>query len=124
GRLRRNVDIQTALQEQAFALYESTILQALRDVENALVAFSQEKIRRDTLQAAVIAGQSALALAQSQYNSGTIDFLRVLDAQRSLLTVQNQLALSDAEVASNLIRLYKALGGGWDANTQNTPQKS
>jgi len=124
GRLRRNVDIQTALQEQAFALYESTILQALRDVENALVAFSQEQIRRDTLQAAVIAGQSALALAQSQYNSGTVDFLRVLDAQRSLLSVQNQLALSDAEVASNLIRLYKALGGGWDANTQQTSPKS
>lgn len=124
GRLRRNVDIQTALQEQAFALYESTILQALRDVENALVAFSQEQIRRDTLQAAVTAGQSALVLAQSQYNSGTVDFLRVLDAQRSLLSVQNQLALSDAEVASNLIRLYKALGGGWDANTQQTSPKS
>jgi len=124
GRLRRNIDIQTALQEQALALYEATILQALRDVENALVAFAQEQTRRDTLQAAVKAGQSALELAQSQYNSGTVDFLRVLDAQRSLLTVQNQLALSDAEVASNLIRLYKALGGGWDANTPNTTPKS
>ena len=123
GRLRRNIDIQTALQEQALALYESTILQALRDVENAMVAFGQEQSRRDTLQTAVKSGQSALKLAQGQYSSGTIDFLRVLDAQRSLLTVQNQLALSDAEVASNLIRLYKALGGGWDANLQNTPPK-
>jgi len=92
-------------------------LQALSDVENALVAFAQEQTRRDTLQVAVKAGQSALELALFEYNSGTVDFLRVLIAQRALLTAQNQLALSDAEVASNLIRLYKALGGGWDANT-------
>lgn len=120
GRLRRKIDIQTALQEQALALYEATILQALSDVENALVAFAQEQSRRDTLEAAVKAGQSALELALFEYNSGTVDFLRVLVAQRSLLTAQNQLALSDAEVASNLIRLYKALGGGWDANTKAT----
>ena len=124
GRLRRAIDIQTALQEQALALYEATILQALRDVENALVAFGQEQSRRDTLQSAVTAGQKAFELAQGQYSSGTIDFLRVLDAQRSLLTVQNQLALSEAEVASNLIRLYKALGGGWDANSPNINPKS
>jgi outer membrane protein TolC len=124
GRLRRAVDIQTALQEQALALYEATILQALRDVENALVAFGQEQSRRDMLQSAVTAGQKAFELAQGQYSSGTIDFLRVLDAQRSLLTVQNQLALSKAEVASNLIRLYKALGGGWDANSPNINPKS
>ncbi|MEI7994008.1 MAG: efflux transporter outer membrane subunit [Methylococcaceae bacterium] len=124
GRLRRAIDIQTALQEQALALYEATILQALRDVENALVAFGQEQSRRDTLQSAVTAGQKAFELAQGQYSSGTIDFLRVLDAQRSLLTVQNQLALSEAEVASNLIRLYKALGGGWDVNSPNINPKS
>lgn len=124
GRLRRNIDIQSALQEQALALYESTILQALRDVENALIAFAQEQMRRESLQVAVNAGRNALELAQSQYSAGTIDFLRVLDAQRSLLTVQNQLALSEAEVASDLIRLYKALGGGWDANAKQTHEKS
>ncbi|MEQ1636101.1 MAG: efflux transporter outer membrane subunit [Methylococcales bacterium] len=124
GRLRCNIDIQTALQEQALALYESTILQALRDVENALVAFAQEQDRRDSLQIAVKAGLNALELAQSQYSSGTIDFLRVLDAQHSLLAVQNQLALSEAEVASDLIRLYKALGGGWDVTTHPTNTKS
>ncbi len=124
GRLRRNVDIQSALQEQALALYEATILQALRDVENALSAFGQEQSRCDDLQEAVKAGQKALELAQRQYSSGTTDFLRVLDAQRSLLTVQNQLALSETEVASNVIRLYKALGGGWDANSNNIEPNS
>ncbi|MCX7099454.1 MAG: efflux transporter outer membrane subunit [Methylococcales bacterium] len=113
GRLRSNVDIQTAIQEQAMAFYEATILQALRDVENALTAFAQEQSRRDTLRVAEQAGRSALALALQQYESGTVDFLRVLDAQRTLFSVQNQLVQSDAEVASNLIRLYKALGGGW-----------
>lgn len=116
GRLRKNVEIQNALQEQALALYEATVLQALRDVENALVAMAQEQDRRDTLLKAAAAATSALNLAQSQYSAGTSDFFRVLDAQRSLLSVQNQLALSHAEVASNLIRLYKALGGGWTAN--------
>ena len=121
GRLRRNIDIQTALQEQALALYEATLLQAQRDVENALVAWIQEQERRDNLHLAVIAGESALQLAESQYVAGTIDFLRVLDTQRSLLTVQNQLASSKAEVAANVIRLYKALGGGWEANAHNVP---
>jgi outer membrane protein, multidrug efflux system len=99
-------------------------LQGLRDVENALVSFDQEQSRRDTLQRAAEAGQNALALAQNQYQSGTIDFLRVLDAQRSLLSVQNQLVQSRADVASNLIRLFKALGGGWDAGMPATNSKS
>ncbi len=121
GRLRRNIDIQTALQEQALALYESTLLQAQRDVENALTTFLQEQLRRDNLQTAVDAGQRALKLAENQYESGTIDFLRVLDAQRSLLSVQIQFAASEAEVASDLIRLFKALGGGWDAHETTKP---
>lgn len=113
GRIRKNIEIQTALQDQALGLYEAAVLAALKDVENALVAYAQEQTRRDTLQDAVKAGQQAVELAEMQYRSGINDFQPVLSSQKSLLTVQTQLAASDAEVASNLIRLYKALGGGW-----------
>lgn len=116
GRIRSNISIQNALQEQALGLYQSTLLTALRDVENALTAYSEERKRRDALNAAVEAGISALALADTQYVSGLLDFQRVLDSQRSLLSAQIQLATSESEVAADIIRLYKALGGGWRAN--------
>ncbi|MGZ5057297.1 MAG: efflux transporter outer membrane subunit [Methylobacter sp.] len=116
GRIRSNISIQNALQEQALGLYESTLLTALRDVENALTAYSEERKRRDALNAAVEAGISALALADTQYISGLLDFQRVLDSQRSLLSAQIQLATSESEVAADIIRLYKTLGGGWRSN--------
>lgn len=120
GRIRSNIAVQTALQEQALATYEAAVLVALRDVENALVAYAQERQRRDALDTAAESGRHALQLAESQYAAGLIDFQRVLDSQRSLLTVQTQLAASQAETISNLIRLYKALGGGWPAGRDPT----
>lgn len=113
GRLRENVNIQSALQEQALLAYESAVRTAVEDTENALVAFAKEQNRRSYLQAATEAAQRAVTLAREQYESGLLDFQTVLDAQRSLLVLQDQLALSDGAVASNLIQLYKALGGGW-----------
>jgi len=119
GRIRSNINIQNALQEQALGLYQSTLLTALRDVENALTAYSEERKRRDALNAAVEAGIRALALADAQYISGLLDFQRVLDSQRSLLSAQTQLATSESEVAADIVRLYKALGGGWHANNNS-----
>lgn len=117
GRIRSNVKMQTALQEQALGLYQNTILTALKEVENSLTAYNQEWQRRDALKTSVAVGKEALTLAEQQYQAGTVDFQRVLDSQQSLLTAQNQLIESETEVASNLIRLYKALGGGWDVNS-------
>ncbi|ASF47730.1 RND transporter [Methylovulum psychrotolerans] len=122
GRIRSNVKIQTALQEQALGLYQNTILTALKEVEDSLNALNQEWQRRDALQASATAGKDALTLAEQQYQTGTTDFQRVLDSQQSLLTAQNQLVESEAETASNLIRLYKALGGGWDINATKPNQ--
>jgi NodT family efflux transporter outer membrane factor (OMF) lipoprotein len=122
GRIRSNVKIQTALQEQALGLYQNTLLTALKEVENSLTALNQERQRRDALKASATAGKQALTLAGQQYQTGTVDFQRVLDAQQSLLTAQNQLLESEAETASNLIRLYKALGGGWDINATASNQ--
>jgi outer membrane protein TolC len=82
-------------------------------VENALVAYAQEQRRRDSLREATKAARTAAELAQFKYQAGLTDFSNVLDAERSLLSFQDQLQQSDGAVTSNLIRLYKALGGGW-----------
>ena len=120
GRIRRNIEVQTALQEEALSYYEASVLTALEDVENALVAYSNEQTRRRSLVEAVQAGQSAFELARDQYVSGLVDFQTVLNMQQTLLSVQDQLAASDGEVTSDLIRLYKALGGGWIPVSSNT----
>jgi outer membrane protein TolC len=85
-----------------------------------LVAYAKQQRRRESLAAATSAAQAAVQLAQDQYRVGLVDFSNVLDAQRSLLSFQDQLAQSDGAVTSNLIRLYKALGGGWKCAEPDT----
>jgi NodT family efflux transporter outer membrane factor (OMF) lipoprotein len=113
GAIRQNIKVQTALQEQALIQYESTVLRALEEVENALVAYAKEQRRQESLTKATIAAKRAAALAQDVYEAGLVDFNNVLDAQRALLLIEDQLAQSEGAVTSNLVRLYKALGGGW-----------
>jgi multidrug efflux system outer membrane protein len=113
GAIRTNIQIQSAVQEQTMIQYESTVLSALEEVENALVAYAEEQIRRISLEEASDAAKQALELAQYKYQTGLTDFITVLDAQRSLLTYEDQLVQSAGSIASNLVRLYKALGGGW-----------
>jgi multidrug efflux system outer membrane protein len=113
GAIRQNIEVQSALQEQYLIAYETAVLSALEEVENALVAYAEEQQRRQSLSEATQAAQKAVELAQHKYQAGLTDFSNVLDAQRSLLSFQDQLAQSDGTVTSNLVRLYKALGGGW-----------
>jgi NodT family efflux transporter outer membrane factor (OMF) lipoprotein len=113
GAIRQNIEVQDALQEQTLRQYEATILTALEDVENSVTAFAEEQDRQDALMEATQAAQSAAELARDQYASGLIDFQTVLDAERSVLTAQEQLTQSQGQVTTNLISLYKALGGGW-----------
>lgn len=122
GRIRQNIEVQNALQEQALIAYESAVRGALLDVENALVAFAEEQNRRVAIKDAVQAAQSAAGLAANQYAAGLIDFQAVLETQRSLLNLEDQLSQSDAGIASNLARLYKTLGGGW--STESPREKS
>jgi len=119
GSIRANIEAQSAIQEQTMIQYESTVLSALEEVENALVAYVEEQIRRTSLEEAVDAAKQALDLAQFKYQTGLIDFITVLDAQRSLLTYEDQLAQSTGTITSNLVRLYKALGGGWTSLAQD-----
>jgi NodT family efflux transporter outer membrane factor (OMF) lipoprotein len=121
GAIRQNIEVQNALQEQALNQYEGTIRTALEEVENALVAYGEEQNRKQALAEATDAAQKSAELARNQYASGLIDFQSVLDAERSLLTFQDQLAQSRGQVTSNLISLYKALGGGWTAMTGAQP---
>jgi NodT family efflux transporter outer membrane factor (OMF) lipoprotein len=113
GAVRRNIEAQNARHEQALIQYESTVLRALEDVENALFAYAKEQARRDSLNKAAVAAERAEALAREQYQAGLVNFNNVLDAQRSLLVLRDELVRSEAAIISNLIRLYKALGGGW-----------
>jgi NodT family efflux transporter outer membrane factor (OMF) lipoprotein len=113
GAIRKNIEVQSALQEQYLIAYEAAVLGALEGVENALVAYAKEQERRQALSNAADAAREAVELATQEYQAGLTDFGNILDAQRSLLSFQDQLAESEGMVASNLIRLYKALGGGW-----------
>lgn len=113
GALRQNLNAQNALVDQAVATYEATVLAAYEEVENALAAWSNEQRRHAALVEAAASARRASELALVQYNSGLVDFQTVLTADRQLITLEDSLAVSDGEMTANLIRLYKALGGGW-----------
>lgn len=113
GAARAQVRVQEAALEQARVGYEATVLAALQEVEDALVALQGERERQVRLQAAAQAAGNAALLAQNRYQSGLIDFQAVLETQRTLLSTQDGVATSAANVALGHVRLYKALGGGW-----------
>lgn len=113
GRTRQQIEIQNARQEEALIGYERSILLALEDVQNAVTAFTQEQIRHRSLVTAEESATRAAALAQSRYASGDTDYLAVIDADRARLAAQDDLALSEGTILADLVRLYKALGGGW-----------
>jgi NodT family efflux transporter outer membrane factor (OMF) lipoprotein len=114
GKIRANIGVQNAIQEQALIGYRATILVALQDVENALIAYAKEQQHQTSLAAAVAANRRALDLATQLYTQGQTDFTDVLLAQRSLLGSEDALVQSERTMATNLISLYKALGGGWE----------
>ena len=116
GQLRATLQLQKEQQQEAAINFQKTVLQAWHDVDNALTAYKAEQRRRDELTQAVAENRRALGLAQSRYQQGVSDFLTVLDAERSVLQTQQQLADSTDTVSSNLVALYKALGGGWETD--------
>src|SRR2546428_1176783 len=113
GRIRSNIAVQTSRQRSALISYQSAILNSLEEVQDALVNYSQEQERRDRLNEAVQHSQLAVDLATEQYRAGLVDFLSVLEAQRELYANEDQLVQSQISVTTNLVGLYRALGGGW-----------
>jgi NodT family efflux transporter outer membrane factor (OMF) lipoprotein len=113
GRTRAAIAELEAVQEQALIAYRQTVLAALQEVENALIASTKEQERRRSLAEAVAANRKAVSLAKTLYTEGQTDFLNVLDAQRSLFVTEETFVLSTSAISTDLVALYKALGGGW-----------
>jgi NodT family efflux transporter outer membrane factor (OMF) lipoprotein len=118
GRIRANIKVQNARQEEALANYEKTVLASFEDVENALVRYAREQVRRRSLEEAVKSSQESLRVANQLYANGLVNFINVLDAERSMYQTEDELVQSERAVSTNLISLYKALGGGWEAETK------
>jgi outer membrane protein TolC len=107
------VRVQQAALAQTRAAYTSTVLAALKEVEDALVALQNDKERFTYLQQAAEAADHAAVLAQNRYSSGLIDFQTVLQTQRTLLSAQDSATSLQADLSSDHVRLIKAMGGGW-----------
>ena len=113
GALRRNVRAQGAREKALLAAYEKTVLKAAAEVRDALAAYGQENLRRQSLEAGRSAARRTLELAEDRYRHGLSDFSDVLGAQGALLSLEDGLAANAGNMTGALIRLYKALGGGW-----------
>jgi outer membrane protein, multidrug efflux system len=124
GRVRARIRAADAQTEAALALYEQRVLLALEETENALVDFTRQQARRGSLRASAQASEKAQNLARERYQFGVADFLTVLDAERTLLAAQDQLADSDTRTATALVAVYKALGGGWEIAPEMASSKA
>jgi NodT family efflux transporter outer membrane factor (OMF) lipoprotein len=113
GRLRSQVNVQSAVQEQALVTYQRSVLTALEDVENALKGYAAAHERLDARRAAADSARNAAELSRNLYQSGLADFQQVLETQRTQLSAEDSLATANATLRTSLIALYKALGGGW-----------
>ena len=119
-RIKSSIKVQQAQAEQAMVIYEQTILLALEEVENVMVAFAEEQQRVEALERSVSAAQKSVELVKELYEIGLTDFQNVLDMQRALTNQQDQLAESRGRVAKNLVRIYTSLGGGWSVDIPET----
>ena len=115
GRVQARIKAAGARTEAQLANYERTVLNALEEIESALVEWGREQARRDYLRQSAVASEEAAALARQRYEAGAADFLNVLDAERVLLEGQNELAASQTRAATALVAVYKALGAGWES---------
>jgi outer membrane protein, multidrug efflux system len=116
GRTYGNIGVQTSLQKQALLSYQQTVLYSLQDVEGALIAYFEEGKREKDFSEQVSALQRSLQLTQDLYQAGLSDAQQVLDVKKTLLDAQNSLVSSQMALGSDLIALYKALGGNWECS--------
>lgn len=114
GAIKNNIRVQSAREEQYLAAYEKTILTAVGEVRNALTSEVRERQRNASLKLGLDAAKDALSVANDKYNSGLTDYNNVIIAQKAYLTLSEQYAISSGELTSNIVRLFKALGGGWE----------
>lgn len=120
GRLINNIRVQDARFQQLVYTYQNTVLQANAEAENALVGFLKAQQSVKYLTTSTNAADESLGLVRDQYNAGKTDFNRVLNVEQSLTQQQDQLAIAQGDVATNLVQLFKALGGGWQIRLGNS----
>lgn len=120
GRIHSRIEQQRGAADTALANYRDTILVALQDVENAVVAVRTAREREEALSRAEAAARETLTLAELRYRSGSVDFQVLLDAQRSLLNAQDSRQSATTARSTAAVQLFKALGGGWPASTAPT----
>jgi NodT family efflux transporter outer membrane factor (OMF) lipoprotein len=123
GRIRSQIEIQNAVEEQAVISYEATVLTALEDVENALVSLQKNRERLAALNRAGSSARNAALLARDRYTAGLADFTTVLDTERTVLTVEDSIAQAQADRVSAVIQLYKSLGGGWSSEVSGATRQ-
>jgi NodT family efflux transporter outer membrane factor (OMF) lipoprotein len=114
GRIGSNIDVQKAIREETLITYQKAVLTALQDVENALIAYAKEQENHKALVDAVAANRKAVDLSTKLYTAGQTDFLSVLIAQGSLFASEDALVQATQALSTDLVALYKALGGGWE----------
>ena len=124
GRLRRMLELRKQQQQEAAISYQRTVLGALHEVDNALTAYAAEQQRRNRLQRAVMENRRAVTLAQDRYAQGVADFLSVLTAEQNLLAAEQQFTDSTTTVSTDLVQIYKALGGGWEGDLPDKPDRA
>ena len=115
GRILANIEARKAIRQEMLDQYRLTILTALREVEDALTAFNRRQEQFNFLSQSVESSRASVRIASERYAGGTIDYLSLLDAQRAQLKAEDAMVVSQGEITLNLIALYKAIGGGWEA---------
>jgi NodT family efflux transporter outer membrane factor (OMF) lipoprotein len=121
NRIRNQVKAQDAVARQYMLRYESTVLNALNEVENALRSYIEDRVRLEALTRAVDAAGRSVNLSTKLYKQGLVNFQDVLDAQRDQFSLENDLAAARGNSAANFVRLYAALGGGWNPDDPTAP---
>lgn len=120
GRIRAQVRQQEAARDEAEAHYRATLLAALQEVEDTLVGLRSTREQLAAQQAAAASARNAAQIAEQRYRSGLVDFQNVLQTQRTLLSAQDAVAATATTLATQHVRLYKALGGGWTPEAAET----
>jgi NodT family efflux transporter outer membrane factor (OMF) lipoprotein len=125
GQARAGIEISKARRDAALAVYEQTVLTALTEVEDGLIAFAKEKDTSKILREAVTSGQRAVEISNGLYETGLADFLNVLTSERALYQSEDQLVQSNQRLALAMVSIFKAMGGGWqDTDLAKTVSKT
>jgi len=121
GSVQANIEVNKEVAQQALLTYKQTVLTSLQEVEDALIVYEREQLRNTALSATVDANQRAYNISLELYSKGLQDFLSVLTSEQNLFGSQEALASSNTQLGTDLVALYKALGGGWEKIDDDQP---